>query len=106
MNTEIAKTNDKLSSQLIPTANFKVQMSPVVANSERLPEVLKGVRSFDEFNQDNDPYGEHDLGIFKVDGISYMFKIDYFDDEFKYGEDPYEKPTCNRLLFILEASEY
>ena len=48
----------------------KVVMTDGVA---ALPEVdlaqlLAKVRSFDEFTNDNDPYGEHDFGSFELDG--------------------------------------
>lgn len=41
--------------------------------------VLAAVRSFDAFNFDNDPYGEHDCACLEVGFRSIIWKIDYFD---------------------------
>jgi hypothetical protein len=38
--------------------------------------VLAAVQHFGNFNADNDPHGEHDFGIFELDGISLNWKID------------------------------
>jgi Protein of unknown function (DUF3768) len=36
---------------------------------------LAAVRAFDAFSADNDPYGEHDFGIFELDGVTLNWKI-------------------------------
>jgi hypothetical protein len=45
-------------------AGGKVVMTPGVAEllEERLTQVLKRVRRFDEFTSDNDPHSDHDFG--------------------------------------------
>ena len=45
------------------------------------------VATFNEFNGDNDPYGEHDCAMFEVAGQKFMFKIDYYDKDIKYGAE-------------------
>ena len=35
-----------------------------VQDLERQLDILQKVRSFDQFTEDNDPYGEHDFGAF------------------------------------------
>ena len=41
----------------------------VAAMGEDVNEVFVRVRDFAEFNEDNDPYGEHDFGSFTVGGV-------------------------------------
>jgi hypothetical protein len=40
--------------------------------------VLQAVRSFDAFDNGNDPHKEHDFGNFELGGERYFFKIDYY----------------------------
>lgn len=42
--------------------------------------VLGAVVEFKAFTPDNDPYGEHDMGFFEVDGVDFMFKWDDYTD--------------------------
>ncbi|WGR93650.1 DUF3768 domain-containing protein [Bradyrhizobium sp. ISRA443] len=48
-------------------------------DSDRLAELLDGVRKFDNFTRDNDPHGEHDFGSIDLHSQRYFFKIDYYD---------------------------
>ena len=41
--------------------------------------LAKTIAIYDDFRHANDPHEEHDLGVFDFDGISVMFKIDYYD---------------------------
>ena len=45
------------------------------------------VTRFDAFTPDNDPYGEHDFGLVRVQGHVVLFKIDYYDLE-RCGRSP------------------
>ena len=68
---------------------------------------MKAVREFSDFNEGNDPHGEHDFGIFELDGISLNWKIDYYDRAYLYGsEDPSDPEKTRRVLTILLAEEY
>jgi len=60
-------------------------------------EVLRGVRDYDTFTTDNDPWGEHDFGSFKTKAGTHVFwKIDNY-----HGEDGY-----NLVCTIMLAEEY
>jgi uncharacterized protein DUF3768 len=68
---------------------------------------MKAVREFSDFTEDNDPDGEHDFGIFELDGIALNWKIDYYDRDLKYGSaDPSDPEKTRRVLTILLAEEY
>ena len=77
----------------------------VAAMGKDVNEVFVKVRDFTEFNEDNDPYGEHDFGSFKIHGHKIFWKIDYYDQQLKYGVDPLD-PDCRRVITIMLAEEY
>lgn len=77
----------------------------VSAMGEDVNEVFVRARDFTEFNEDNDPYGEHDFGSFTVSGVKIFWKIDYYDEDLKNWCDPLD-PDCNRVLTFMLAEEY
>jgi Protein of unknown function (DUF3768) len=69
--------------------------------------VLLAVRDYDEFNTANDPYHEHDLAFFELEGERYFFKIDYFDLNARYhSPDPADPERTHRVLTIGHHSDY
>ena len=69
--------------------------------------IITEVRSFSNFNEDNDPYGEHDFAALTVNGHRINWKIDYYDKALKHGsEDPSAPNVTTRVLTIMLASEY
>lgn len=80
-------------------------ISGYLAADPNLDKVLAAMRDFDQFTKDNDPYGEHDCGIFEVDGESYMFKIGYYTPDMEGGADPQTEPAVHVLTLML-ASDY
>ena len=103
---EIARLNDFFRQTLL---GGKVVMTQGVAS---LPEAMKAnvfdaVRTFTPFTEDNDPYNEHDFGLFEVEGTSFFFKIDYYDNALESGSDnPADPEVTTRVLTIMLASEY
>lgn len=70
-------------------------------------EIVARVRDFDDFTEDNDPYGEHDFGAFDYDGHRIFWKIDYYDPDLEHGsEDPADPHKTVRVLTILLAEEW
>jgi hypothetical protein len=69
--------------------------------------VIRRVATFDDFNADNDPHGEHDFGAFQLAGRKFFFKLDYYDASMEFGsEDPADPSKTTRVLTIMLASEY
>lgn len=102
----IAQLNDKLRTSF---QGGQVLMTQGVSNlpSELYNEVIKAVKTFNQFTEDNDPYGEHDMGMFKIEGKSFMWKIDYYDESMQYGSpDPSDSNVTSRVLTIMLSSEY
>ncbi len=69
---------------------------------------MRKLREFDNFTDDNDPYGEHDFGSFEHDGMKIFWKIDYYDKHCsaRGSEDPSDPEQTLRVLTIMLAHEY
>ena len=69
--------------------------------------VLQAVRSFDAFDNGNDPHKEHDFGAFEIDDQKFFWKIDYYKRDLRGGsEDPADPNVTTRVLTIMLAWEY
>ncbi len=106
MTNKIALLNDKLRTTF---SGGKVMLTAAV---DALPvdvkaSVLQKVRTFNEFDADNDPHHEHDFGSFKFDGETFFFKIDYYSPDMEGGsEDPADPTKTTRVLTIMFAADY
>ena len=104
--SDIAKLNDNLrrtftGGQVLLTAGIDSMSMDDKAN------ILSMVRNFNDFNEDNDPYGEHDFGSFDFKGNKIFFKIDYYDLNYEFmSENPADPTITNRVLSILLAEEW
>ena len=69
--------------------------------------ISKLVTEFDQFNEDNDPHGEHDFGAIDYEANRIFWKMDYYDPNMKNGsEDPSNSEITSRVLTIMLAEEY
>lgn len=69
--------------------------------------IFTRVRCFNDFTEDNDPYGERDFGSFVYQGQKIVWKIDYYANDMKHGsENPADPKQTVRVLTIMLASEY
>lgn len=69
--------------------------------------LLEKVQSFDQFDEDNDPYNEHDFAAIEMQGSRYFWKIDYYDPKLECGSsDPADPYLTCRVLTIMCANEY
>lgn len=72
-----------------------------------IAEILALVATFDAFDTENDPYGEHDCAVVNWDGQRVLFKIDYYDLSFQYhSDDPTDPKVTTRVMTVMFASEY
>lgn len=103
-------------------------LASVTLGFQSLPEAarfaaLAAIARFSKFDDNNDPYGEHDFGaIYRlVDGpwteerpdeettiaLTVFWKIDYYDPSMTFGSDaPWDEERTKRVLTIMLASEY
>jgi hypothetical protein len=70
-------------------------------------QIIEALRRYDEFDADNDPYGEHDFGMIVVQGHELLFKIDYYDRDLAFhSPDAADPSVTTRVLTIMRADEY
>jgi hypothetical protein len=76
-------------------------------NDTALDQLIPAIQIFDNFNANNDPYGEHDFGEVTITGIRVWFKIDAYDIDLKYGSpDPTDPAVTKRVMTIMLPEEY
>jgi hypothetical protein len=97
---KVAKINDGFRD-----TGFGVTLTVGVQALDDLQGLLSRVRSYSDFNEDNDPWMEHDFGSLKWQGEKVFWKISYYDQALEYGEDPLSL-KCRRVLTVMLASEY
>lgn len=69
--------------------------------------IIKHVQEFSDFNEENDPYGEHDYGSFTYNDEKILWKIDYYDNDLLgHSEDKADPQKTIRVLTILFGYEY
>jgi hypothetical protein len=74
---------------------------------ERLVALLGRLRTFNEFDEANDPHGEHDFGGFDQAGDEFLWKIDYYDTTLTFHSEDASDPTKTlRVLTLMLAEEY
>ncbi|MEM6813264.1 MAG: DUF3768 domain-containing protein [Bacteroidota bacterium] len=71
--------------------------------------ILIKTREFDEFNGDNNPHGEHDMGRFQLEDnkTDILWKIDYYDINYEFlSNDPSDLSKTRRVLTTMLSCEY
>ena len=104
--SEIALQNDNFRKHL--SQGTLVLTQGIRSNTkEDLGAIITIVRTFDSFDENNDPYGERDFGAFDYKGKRIFWKIDYYDQEFLYLSPDVSNPRLtNKVLTVMYAEEY
>jgi len=69
--------------------------------------ILQAVKTFNQFDSGNDPWGEHDFGALDFKGERIFWKIDCYSRDLKHGSpDPTDPAVTCRVLTVMLASEY
>ncbi|WP_299951697.1 DUF3768 domain-containing protein [uncultured Ruegeria sp.] len=116
---EIAAQNDLFRKALIdPNAAIEMQSKGIQGQVFVTPGVsgegvefqtaaLAAVASHDQFDEGNDPYGDHTFGTVTISGQKLFWKIDLYDTDYKYGSDRlFDPAVTRRVLTIMCPSEY
>lgn len=68
--------------------------------------LIQAIRDFEDFDPENDPYGEHNAGMVEVDGRKAFWRIDYYNKEKTQGsEAPWDTEETARVMTIMLASD-
>ena len=68
--------------------------------------ILREILLFDDFTDDNDPYGEHDCAIVTWEEYRVLFKIDYYDLNLEYhSTDPADPRKTLRVMTVMFPEE-
>lgn len=104
--SEIAKLNDEFRAN--PSLGTLILTEGIRSNSsEDIVSIINKVRNFNNFDEDNNPYGERDFGAFDFKGKKIFWKIDYYDNKFLFLSPNACKPKLtNRVMTIMYADEY
>ncbi len=103
---KIALLNDQFRSTFTGGQVFMTQGIEALDERTRA-EIFAAVMEFDDFDKDNDPYGEHDYGTVRIAGKTYVWKIDTYCLRLKYmSPDPSDPAVTRRVLTILLPSEW
>lgn len=74
---------------------------------EFVSQTLKAVVNFDKFDDDNDPWQEHDFGAIDIGSEKVFWKIDYYDLSLsEHSPNAADPEVTHRVLTIMLASEY
>ncbi|TQM89738.1 DUF3768 domain-containing protein [Roseinatronobacter monicus] len=109
----IAKQNDAFRA-MMPLGGHKTYLGQTVTTRavaakgfDFLLNAQIAVAAFNDFNEENDPYGDHTFGVVTVSGERLFWKIDLYDLNFEYGSDQPENPErTRRVLTIMLPSDY
>lgn len=80
-----------------------------------LPDTLQArlvaeVICFADFNEDNDPWGDHGFAVVEIDGTRIFWKIDLYDTDYSFGagttEDATDPEKTRRVLTLYLPSEH
>ena len=105
--TEAIRTlNDELR-QNLSAGTALITAGVAALGAEAVARIVKTIAVYDDFCHANDPYEEHDFGVFEVDGRKIFFKIDYFDkSRLLHSPDPSDPSVTERVITIMFAEEY
>lgn len=104
----IRKLNDQLRCRRIG-GRIMITRALRHMGSDFVDRALLAVAAFDDFNQGNDPYGEHDFGAVTVDDVQLYWKIDYYDATSSEGygsPDPSDPAVTTRVMTVMLAADY
>ena len=69
--------------------------------------VVEKIKAFDAFDDDNDPWGEHDFVSVEHNGQTFFAKIDYYDRKLEaHSEDAADPEKTCRVMTIMLAEEH
>ena len=105
--SSIKDLNDKFRASGFRGGRAVITQDVAALPPEEQKQLAEKVRTFKDFTEDNDPFGEHDFGSVTQNGVLYFWKIDYYNKNLTEGsKDPTDEKITTRVLTILRSNEY
>lgn len=103
--------NDQFRSNFDPKLGRVILTAGVQAlPNEQLQQLLQAVKDFNDFNSENNPYLENDMGRIELFNSSFFWKIDYLDrQQWRQSigsSDHADVQKTLRVMTIMFTSEY
>jgi hypothetical protein len=112
-NLQIRALNDAFRTEPLSVGSAFARNSLVITRgvadygNNFIDRAVAAVQTFSNFNEHNDPHGEHDFGAFEIDGVALFWKLDCYDRWSQWGSpDAADPAVTRRVLTILLADEY
>ena len=103
----IRALNDALRRREPDTGDLVITSGVAEKGRDFVARVLKAVREFDAFTEDNDPHCEGDFGNFTMGPDTVFWKVDYYDGTMRGASpDPADPNVTQRVLTVMLAEEY
>lgn len=103
----IRQLNDELRTEGSSRNGRVVAAGRLAQEIEKIGKVAAAVAAYDDWNEGDDPYGEHDFGKLDVNGEEVIWKIDYYSLDEMHGSDHPEDPNVTvRILTLMFAEDY
>ncbi len=86
--------------EVLMTAGIKHYVKNIVG-------LTQAIAGFHHFNEENDPYEEHDFFRFMFEDIWIIVKFSYYALDMEHGsEDPADLTKTVRVMMIMKSDEY
>jgi hypothetical protein len=100
----IAELNDAARTSFV---GCRVVITQGISTINNLDGLYAKVRTFNDFNERNNPYGERDFGSVEHEGQTVFWKFDLYDlDLLMHSPDASDPAVTCRVLTIMLAEEY
>lgn len=102
----IRALNDQLRQRHVG-GRILISQGVMATGPEGVVGALLAISRANDFNEANDPYGEHDFGAVIVSGRRIFWKIDYYDHDLQSrAANPADPDRCVRVMMVMLAEEY
>jgi uncharacterized protein DUF3768 len=102
----ICELNDQLRCKALG-GRIVITRGIAALDPDTIRRALTAVARFDDFTDDNDPWGEHDCAVLTVDGRRLIYKIDYYDRAMQcHSPDASDPAVTERVLTVMLSNEY
>ncbi|MCL2931340.1 MAG: DUF3768 domain-containing protein [Trichodesmium sp. MAG_R03] len=104
--TTIAKLNDRFRNGDKSLGEYRMSRQVLGLPRKKQKELFKEIQDFSNFTPENDPNGQHEMGQVIMNGVEYIWKIDYLDTSMIMLSDaPEDINKTTRVLLVIRADE-